>query len=305
MSLSRDLQHIFKEGFQIFWRKKSVTLSASILATIVLLLLNLILLFNALLGFSLAQLEERVDVNIYFFPTVGEQTITSFADRIAGLPVVEEIEYTSRDEALENFVEEHKDDYLILQSLEELGVNPLGASLNIKTYEPEQYVSLIQFIEEDDVYSTAVEKVNYYQNERIISRLESFITTVNVIGAFATLFFIGISMLMIFIGMKVIIESLRSDIRVKRLMGVDKRYIRGSLFVVGLVEAVLATVLALAISYPLTSFFGEKTATFFGGLNIYNYYIQNFWQIFLLLLALSIILTSMSVVFALHKHLRN
>lgn len=305
MSLSHDIKQIFKEGLQIFWRKKNITLSSAAITTVVLLLLNLTLLFNALLGFSLAQLEERVDVNIYFFPEVGQEKIVSFQDRIATIPIVEEVNYTSREEALEDFVEEHKNDYLILQSLEELGINPLGASLNIKTFEPVQYASLIKFIEEDEIYSSAVEKVNYYQNSKIIERLGSFITTVNIIGASVTLFFIVVSMIMIFVGIKFIIESSRRDIKIKRLIGIDKRYIRGSLFVVGITEGIVATILALIVTYPVTAFFGSKTATFFGGLNAFDYYIQNFFPILFLLLALSIILTSISVVFALHKHLKD
>jgi len=45
---------------------------------------------------------------------------------------VASVEYISQEDALATFKERHKDDPVIIQSLEELGYNPLSASLNIR-----------------------------------------------------------------------------------------------------------------------------------------------------------------------------
>jgi len=304
MSIPKNLKKVMKEGWKIFWRKKFATSGAILMTSIVLLFLGILLLFNTLLSFSMAQLQERVDVNIYFFPEVGQERIFTLESKIKTLPVVKEVQYISRTEAFEDFVETHKTDYLILQSLDELNVNPLGASLNIKTYTPDQYEILIDFIEKDDSYTSIIEKVNYYQNEEIINRLKSFIATMNSIGAAITLLLVIVSILIISTTTKFIVESLKDEINTKKLMGVSRKYLQGTFFFMGAIQVLISTIISIILLYPLTFWFGSKTETFFGGVNIFNYFAHNVFQIFILLLALGLMLMMISVAFALHKHLK-
>ena len=56
-------------------------------------------------------------------------------DSVAKLSEVKSVEYVSAAKALEDFKERHKDNATILQSIEELDKNPLGAAINIKAKE--------------------------------------------------------------------------------------------------------------------------------------------------------------------------
>ena len=57
------------------------------------------------------------------------------------------VEYVSAVKSLEDFKERHKDNATLLQSIEELDKNPLGAVINIKAKQISQYGSVAKFLE--------------------------------------------------------------------------------------------------------------------------------------------------------------
>jgi cell division transport system permease protein len=132
MSLRLDLQRIVREGLINFWRNKLVSFSTVVVMTMALLVMSSLLFMNAVLDFSLVQLEDRVDVNVYFFPDAPADEVLALKERIEIIPEVRDVNYVSREQALLDFQTRHEDDYLIKRSLDELGDNPLGASLNIR-----------------------------------------------------------------------------------------------------------------------------------------------------------------------------
>src|SRR5260221_12584426 len=88
---------------------------------------------NALLQSSLSELKQNVDINVYFVTTADESDVLSLKQKLDTFPEVASVQYISREQALAAFKDKHQDDQLILQSLDEVGDNPLGAVLNIKT----------------------------------------------------------------------------------------------------------------------------------------------------------------------------
>lgn len=105
MSFRLDLKRIIREGLINFWRNKLVSFSTIVVMTMSLLVMSSLIFLNGVLGFSLQQLEDRVDVNIYFFPDVPETDILELQERLAMVPEIRDVQYTSREEAFENFQE--------------------------------------------------------------------------------------------------------------------------------------------------------------------------------------------------------
>src|SRR5687768_16480362 len=168
MSLRTDYHRIIRSGAVAFWRNKIVSASSLLIMTVTLMVAGAILLLNALLHFSLAQIQDRVDVNVYFYPDVSEESILTLQEKLQAVPEIARVTYTSRDAAIALFEERHKDDFLTLQALRELEENPLGASLSIKAVDASQYETIAQVIDDESPLlvdsSSLIEKVNFYQN---------------------------------------------------------------------------------------------------------------------------------------------
>lgn len=275
--------------------------------TVTLFLIGSIILVNALMSFSLAQISERVDINIYFYPEVQETTVLAVRDDLVLLPEIAAVEYISEEEAIAEFRERHADDYLTLQALDELDENPLGASLNVRALESAQYESIAQYLESlsssDSAVGSSIEKINYNQNREIIERLNDIMDTTQRLGWALTIFFIAISIMITFNTIRLAIYGAREEISVMRLVGAENKYIRGPFMVEGVLYGVCAMLLAVGLFFPMTLWLSKFTTVFFGGMDLFAYFINNLIQIIFILLVVGILLGMISSFIATRTYL--
>lgn len=306
MSLVLDVKRITKEGMRSFSRNQLVSLASIVVMTMSLLILAGVMLFHAVLGFSLAQLENRVDVNLYFYPDTPEIEIQNLATTIEDISGVRDVVYVSRTEALTEFQKQHKDDPLIQRSLDELGENPLGASLNIRAYDSTRYQDIVEDIESLPVVANTdfVERINYYDNQELINRLNEFSRIATSVGYAITMFFAAVAVMVIISTLRLAIFSSKDDIIVKRLVGAEDRYIQGPFLVQGVTYGLISTLITFIILFPITRTIGSYTDTFFGGMNIAQYYQTNALQMLIILLVFSAILGIIASAISVKKYLR-
>ena len=110
-------------------------------------------------------------------------------------------------------------------------------------------------------------------------------------------------MLVAFNTIRMAIFTSREEIHIMRLVGGTNNYIRGPFIITGILYGIVSAIITMILFYPITLWIGPKMEEFFGGLNLFNYFISNFFQMFLLLLAVGIGLGAISSVVAVRKHL--
>jgi cell division transport system permease protein len=306
MSLRLDIKRIFREGLINFWRNKLVSFSTIIVMTMAMLVMSSLLFMNAILNFSLSQLQDRVDINIYFFPDAPAEEIIVLQEKLQLAAEIRDVQYVSREQAFIDFQERHKNDDLINRSLKELGDNPLGASLNIRAFDSTQYEAVIAVIESEPVVTNSdfVERINYYDNKMLIDRLNQFTQVVRLVGYAAVVFFSIVSLLVILSTMRIAIFAAKKEIQIKRLVGAEHRYVRGPFLVMGAMYGFLSAFLSMIALYPVTRWVGQYTESFFGGMNIYNYYVINAIPMFIILVTAGMIIGIVSSHIAAQKYLR-
>lgn len=305
MSLRLDLQRIIREGLINFWRNKLVSFSTIVVMTMSLLVISSLLFLNAILGFSLHQLQDRVDVNVYFLPDVPESEIIALQEKISLIPEVRDVKYVSREQAFIDFRERHQDDDLINRSLEELGNNPLGASLNVRAFESTQYEAVVSAIESEPAVKNAdfVERINYYDNKSLINRLNQFSNVVRLVAYAVIIFFGVVALLVVLSTMRIAIFASKREIIIKRLVGAEHRYVRGPFLVMGAMYGISAALMTMLMLYPMTRWVGVYTQTFFGGMDVFNFYLLNALPIFAIVLTAGMIIGIVSSRIATRKYL--
>ncbi len=297
-----------KSGFVNFWRNGYVSLASILVMVVTLFIVGSLMFTGAVLTSSLDQIRSKVDVNVYFVTTAQETDILSLKRSIESLPEVALVEYVSREQALENFRERHENDALTLQALDELGTNPSGAVLNIKAKDPSNYESIATFLDSSAALSESgrpiIDKVNYYQNKAAIDKLNSILASAQSLGFALSLVFAVISVLIIFNTVSLAIYNSREEIGVMRLVGAGNHYIRGPFIVEGAMYGLISALIVLVLFYPLTYWLGPTTENFFSGLNLFKYYLDNFPQVFSVILGSGIVLGMISSFLAVRKHLK-
>lgn len=303
-----NLRRIIKAGIVSFFRNGLVSFSTVFVMTLTLMLIGFLLFSNAVLNSALSQIRDKVDVNVYFTVDAPQNKIEELKSQIEKLPEVSYVKETSRKEALATFKERHKNDQLTLQAVDELGDNPFGASLAIKAIEPSQYESIANFLSQDPVLtadgSSIIEDVNYFQNKLVIERLNSIIIATERFGLAVALVFALASILITFNTVRIAIHTAREEIKVMRLVGASNMFIRGPFLVEGILYGLLASIFALMLFYPMTFYAGRYTEAWFGGINIFSYYISHFVFIFFVLTGVGILFGALSSFLAVQKYLK-
>ncbi len=308
--IGMQTKRILVGGAKNFVRGGAVSGATVLIMTVTLMILGFLMFVSALLSHTLTSIQDKVDVNIYFITTAEEPAIFALKDKLELLPEVARVDYTSRDDAFLLFQERHKDDQLTLQALEELGENPLGASLAVKAKTPEQYESIVNFLgTTGGAYSAdnsggIIDRINYFQNKTVIERLTKAIRTTERAGLLIVLLFSVASIIICYATIRLAIYTARDEIAVMRLVGANNMYIRGPFIVTGIMSGALAGIVTLLVFYPVSYFTSSKIASWLDGFSIFSYYLSHFPQFFLYLVGAGIVLGSVSSYFAVRKYLK-
>lgn len=286
-----------------------MSISSVLVMIITLFVITATIFLGAILNASLQEIKNKVDINVYFVRSAPEEDILALQKALEALPEVKApVEYVSRADALADFRRKHQDDQFTLQALDELGENPLGASLNIRAKEPSQYEGIAEFLKSKGALSkdgiTIIDKVNYYQNKTAIDTLSRMIDSANRLGFILTLFLVCVSILITYNTIRLAIFMSKDEISVMRLVGASRMYIRGPFVVSGAIYGVVSGFVTLILFFPITLWLGNATAEFFVGLNVFSYYIDNFAQIFLIIIFSGAAIGAISSFLAVRKHLK-
>ncbi len=301
------IKRVIRSGFFSFWRNGFVSLSSILVMTVTLFVIGATIFSGVILSSTLDQIKDKVDINVYFVSTARESDILNMKNSLEKLPeVLPPVVYVSKEDALADFKKRHENDEYTLQALDELGENPLGATLNIKAKDPSQYESIAKFLNERSLISPGdlIDKVNYYQNKEAIDRLTSIINSANKLGFILTSLLIIISVLITFNTLRLVIYMSRDEIHVMRLVGASTSYIRGPFFIAGAIYGFVSAIITLTLFYPITIWLGNTTQSFFVGLNLFHYYTENFGEIFFIIVGSGVAIGSISSFLAVKKYLK-
>ena len=295
-------------GWKNFARGGAVSAATVLIMTVTLSIIGSLIFLSALLSFTLTTIKNKVDVSVYFVTTASESEILAVKDRLEKLPQVASVTYTSAAEALTAFLARHANDQLTLQALDNLGVNPLDASLSVSANDPSEYESIVSFLEASPALSVGgasiVDRINYAQNKEVIDRLALAIQATRQIGFAVVIIFALASILIAFATIRLAIYTAKDEIAVMRLVGASNAYIQGPFIITGIITGVSAAALVLLLLWPATWYTGGRTAEWFGGFNIATYYSSHFMLICAILVCSGIVLGAIASVFAIRRYLK-
>lgn len=300
-------KRIFRSGYINFKRNGIVSLASVLMMTITLCVLASLIFLQAALDFSLGQIKDNVDITVYFSTSASESKILSLKNTIEKLPEVAATEYIEKEQSLALFKERHANDFLTLQALDELDDNPLGATLTIKAKDPSQYETISNLLDgESDLAkenASIIDRINYHQNKVVIDRLNGLVAGTERLGVAITIALALVSMLITFITIRLTIYIAREEISVMRLVGAANRYINGPFIVEGIICGVIAAALTMLIYWPVT-YVLHDTLVGFLGIDLFDYFTSNLFQLFGLLLLTGVIMSSIASSIAVRRYLR-
>lgn len=298
-----SLKRIIKSGWSSILRDGGLAFATIFIMVMTIFLITSLFLFKDINQFLISSIREKVDISVFFKEDVAEKDIIGLKEEVSRIPEVKDVEYVSKEMALDDFVKKHESDPVLMESLNELGGNPFLASLNIKAFEANQYESIAGFFEKTDI-KNLIEKIDYYQRKSVIDKIFSLASIIKNGGIILSILLAVIAILTTFNTIRLAIYNMREEIRIQRLVGASAWFIRGPFIIQGAISGFIASLLCLFF-FSLTCWIvGSRFEIFFPGLNLFKFFINNFWILLLVQVGGGIILGTISSLIAIRRYLR-
>jgi len=247
--MATNVGYFLRESVRSFRRNWVMSLGAIITIYLSLMLIGLSVGSGFLLGSVISSVEDKVSVRVFLADEAPAEAVDALQAEIAANPAVSEVQYTSKEEALEQFkaslIEDNPE---IVQQLDE---NVLPASIDVNLEDAqlvESVVATIQaspsFLQVADNPEDPNESIKY--GEDVVSKLLSFTRILRIISYVVVVLLGVMSLVFISNAIRVAIYARRKEIGIMRLVGASNWFIRGPFLFEGVIQSLIAAAFAIA-----------------------------------------------------------
>ncbi len=243
-------------GINNFSRNAWLTIAATAVMTITLLIIFITLSARQVLVDTVTQIKDKVDMSIYVKTDTTDAQAREVQAEIEKLSTVKGVTYISPQKARTNFANENKADSQTLDALNE-ATNKLPGTFRISIADINDPSQLDKFVKTNTIYKKYADpnRPASFSGDRrsAIQNIGLAVQFAERAGLIASVIFIIISSLIVFNTIRMAIFNRKEEIQMMKLIGADRNFIRGP-FVVeavvyGFIAAVLATVLGVLALY--------------------------------------------------------
>ena len=301
-------RRIVKAGLLNFIRNAWLGLAAIAVMVITLTIILFSIIANSTFTYTITQITDKIDISVYLKDDVTAKKRDQLIDDLKNLDSIREVNYVSKDEALEKYKEQNQGNLDLLLAISQTD-NPLPASLQIKPQDPNNIEPIKQYLEQKDIQALQSDETSYSGDRKTaIDKITSATSFIGQAGAVSVLVFAFISMLIIFNTIQMAIFNRRSEITIMRLLGASTSYIRGPFIVESVIYGIVSGVISIFIVHTLFSISARAFgASSLGILDIEfanRYFADNFWKFLGLQLGVGILIGSISALIATRRYLK-
>ena len=295
-------KRILKAGLFSFYRNGWLSMATIIVMSLMLFVMGNLIFLGAFANTALRMFQSKIDIIVYFTAEAEENQILAVKKELEGVPQVVEVAYVSKESAYADFRERHKDNAFIASALDEIGTNPLQASLSIRADDPVHYAAISDFLVKKNY--PIVDKINYFENKEVIERLTGMAASARAVGAAITAVLAFVAILVTFNTIRLAIYTVREEIGIMRLVGATQWFIRGPFLVSGVLYGASAAIAVTLLFFPIAWLLAPKIMLLLPTFDLFHYFLNNFFEFFIIMLGCSIVLGVLSSAIAIRKYLK-
>lgn len=250
-----SFMRMVRYGINNFSRNTWLTIAATAVMTITLLVIFLTVVARQVLSDSLQSINDRVDISIYINKDAESAKVKELQSKIKHLSTVKEVTYLSSEQVRKDFAEQNKGDSSTLMSLN-TATNVFPQKLAVKLKDINEVGQLRDFLKSDSTSKEIMSKTRKNSIEEanggeIVRRIGSWVAFAAQAGAVLAVIFTVLSMLIVFNTIRMAIFSRKEEIQMMKLIGADRRFIRGPFIVEAIVYGFIAAIAATGIGMLL------------------------------------------------------
>ena len=239
------LNRSLRSAWNGFVRNGWLSLAAVFIMAQALLIVSILASLNMVIGASIKAVNERIDVAIFLKETATEEQALALKSEVEQYDGVRQVIYISPQEALDKFLEENRN-RAIIREVVPADDNFLPASLEVKSDDPYLIEGIVSKIRASQLGSV-VSETSLEDNQKLIDRLRGLGSLVQKVSLVLALVLIILALLIIFNTIRITIFTRRREIEIMKLVGATDWYIRWPFLIEGMIYAIVATIVAMAV----------------------------------------------------------
>lgn len=257
MKLSTS-EYFIKEVYTSFKRNIWMTLASIFTVVLSLFILGFFSIVILNLNKMADTLESQVQISVYLKDDLSQEEIDETKETLSKIEGLQDIKFTTREEAMENFKERLGDQQFLLDALDD--TNPLPNSFSLTVTSPQQ----VKTIADTVVALDSVESASYSQD--IINHLFNLTHLIRLIGVALIILLTGAAIFIISNTIRLTVFARRKEIAIMKYVGATDWFIRWPFLLegicLGFIGGGLATIFLYIVYNQVTQEIYEAMAFF-------------------------------------------
>ena len=257
MKLSTS-EYFIKEVYTSFKRNIWMTLASIFTVALSLFILGFFSIVILNLNKMADTLESQVQISVYLKDDLSQEEIDETKETLSKIEGLQDIKFTTREEAMENFKERLGDQQFLLDALDD--TNPLPDSFSLTVTSPQQ----VKTIADTVVALDSVESASYSQD--IINHLFNLTHLIRLIGVALIILLTGAAIFIISNTIRLTVFARRKEIAIMKYVGATDWFIRWPFLLegicLGFIGGGLATIFLYIVYNQVTQEIYEAMAFF-------------------------------------------
>ncbi|WP_456083871.1 permease-like cell division protein FtsX [Megamonas funiformis] len=257
MKLSTS-EYFIKEVYTSFKRNIWMTLASIFTVVLSLFILGFFSIVILNLNKMADTLESQVQISVYLKDDLSQEEIDKTKETLSKIEGLQDIKFTTREEAMENFKERLGDQQFLLDALDD--TNPLPDSFSLTVTSPQQ----VKTIADTAAALDSVESASYSQD--IINHLFNLTHLIRLIGVALIILLTGAAIFIISNTIRLTVFARRKEIAIMKYVGATDWFIRWPFLLegicLGFIGGGLATIFLYIVYNQVTQEIYEAMAFF-------------------------------------------
>lgn len=252
----REEGRIIKYGTKGFARNIWLSTAATVVMAITLIILFVTVVASVILTSTAESMRDKIDITIYLKPNTSAETLAELTEIISSDKNIKNVVVSTSEEEYEKFVAENADSKEILDVLDDemkaLMISKMQATMRVKVYDVDNLDSVKNLVGTNEMFVKYLDDEmapTYDVNQVEIATITSWARIARTGGMILAIVFLVISVLIIFSTIRMAIFSRREEIYMMKLVGADKRFIRGPFLIEAEICGIIAGIIAATVSY--------------------------------------------------------
>jgi cell division transport system permease protein len=297
---------ILKLGYVNFWRNRWLTLGATLLMTLTLIMISVTFLFSFIVRDTAEIIRSKIDVTIYFRDDqVSDDEIRALAEKINTDQDVQAINFIDKEKALEIWQRLPINE--VIKKPVSAENNPLPRSIQVDTADPEMIQGVVDRIAQLDTENLVCDEcVSYSKNKDTVDQLVALTRFIQRTGLFLSILFGVIAIFNVLNIIRITITARSDEIEIMRYVGASNAFVRGPFIIEGIFYGVLGTIITTGSIILISRLINPYINIAFSvlGIDFQQYVLSQIWTLVSIQLLIGVFLGILVSTVSIRRYLK-